>query len=309
MTNDKEQLEFLPLPKSSSYCNMALSPDGKYLAILTYNKEKYTPYFIIWNVYKYKIERYFKFKTFEGKMYFSPVDNIVGILSGGTITICDLHGNEIRKIVTSLPATQFAWRPNGIHIAIATETQWFVIAHALEGRRPIYRRYREYEEDFDEVYDVAWHPNGRRLVVGHKCGLTIHEMPLLKKVLHTDIPFHKYKCDPSLVYSPDGKYITAIRGNIDLFDNETLEHLQDMTVNSIGAITSFEWDRDSVHAIFSTTENQVILWDFSKQEAETTWELIPKFNEYTFPKQVVLHSNKKVVFVLYRSYGVAVLRL
>lgn len=298
---------FLPLAKKRYY-DMALSPDGRYLAVMA-TDPKIIFDFVIWDVYEQQIVRSFKPEDAVHEMHFSPDGKYIAIrFIRGDLGIFDLHGNKIREIIIDLPIIQFAWRPNGKHIAIATYTHRFVVVRAFEDRLPIYRRYCCYGEE-DYVYGVAWHPDGKKLAVMHDMGLSIYEMPLLtlgvSRVSYEGM-FAPTDCNPPVLYSPDGKYIVVFVGIGKVYDSESLEKLVDMFISVPGRILSFAWCKDPRYGILVTNRNSIVLWDFLNSEVVKNWKI--NINT-TLINRIILHPNEKEIFVLYRKYGILTLHI
>ena len=303
---NEPQLEFLSVPKGTFF-GMAVSPDGKYLCA-SIRQPNVGFELALWNIHKNELIRIFKAVSYARWMQFSPDSKYIGVGYSSSVAIYNLNGEIINIISLDLAVAHFAWRPNGKHIAIATRTPCFFVANALEKRRMRHWQYPPYYEDYyDEVFGVSWHPDGKRLAVLHEYGLTIHEMPYLKIIRHDE---NEYAGGgkPPLTYSPDGKYIAFELDTVLIADGETLELLpeEQFPYSGGGNITSYDW-RVQRYITIGTTSNKVFLWNFERSETEKVWAF--KFKEYTHPGQVLMHPSGKTIFAMYRKFGIAILQI
>ena len=303
---DGSQLEFLPLPKGNFY-SIAISPNGRYLCVMMVrvgtNFEN-----ILWDIQKEEIINVFEAPDFARFIYFSPDGKYIGVGYSSSVVIYNLNGETVNTILFDLPMAHFAWRPNGKHIAIATYEPYLLVASALEKRRMRCREYPlHYGEYLDRTIGVAWHPDGKRLASLHEYGLTIYEMPYLRVVKHLEDEFTKGG-KPPIAYSPDGKYIAIYGAWVFIYESDTLEELpEEQEVKGAGGgIVSYDW-RIQKYIVVSTRTNNVVLWNFENDEIEKSWTF--KFKEYTYPKQVLMHPSGKIIFVMYRKFGITTLHI
>ena len=240
--------------------SVAFSPDGAYLVSGEENRA-----LKLWEastgklIWTYQTSSEPAYKKGVSGVAFSPDGNyIAAVLFDGTVLLIDPKtGNkkEERNFIQRVPA--IAYSPDGNTIATGGTNGVQLWDGSLKDPNPRLKLNR------GEVYSLAFHPDGKRLVVGDFGKSVLLEIQTDRLVSVRDFRSGSQAGVNAVVFSPDGNTMASgdSKGSVGLWEVSTGRELKVFDVGNGFSVRSVAFSPDGKKLVTGGVDEAVRIWD------------------------------------------------